>query len=208
MLKDKSLTYISLFSCGGVGCHGFHVEGYHCVATNEIIPKRMNVQKANNICDYDSGYIVGDISTQDVKERIYAEMRRWEVKGNDRIDVVIATPPCQGISVINHKKNENEISRNSLVVESVELLKQIKPRFFIFENVMAFQKTVCITPKGKTVAISEYINESLGQDYIITGRIINVMNYGSNSSRTRTLMIGVDKSYRNGIIPKKKVVVT
>jgi len=87
------------------------------------------------------------------------------------------------------------------VVESIEIVKQIKPRFFIFENVMAFQKTLCITPEEKVVPIGEYIREALGKDYIISGRIMNFMNYGSNSSRTRTLMIGVDKSYRNNITP-------
>jgi DNA (cytosine-5)-methyltransferase 1 len=201
MLRDKKLTYVTLFSSGGVGCFGFKMEGYHCVATNELISKRMDVQKANKICEHETGYIVGDISQPDTKERIYAEMHRWKKKGNDRIDVVLATPPCQGISVINHKKNSTEIHRNSLVVESIEVINKIKPRIFLLENVMAFQKTICTTPDGRNIAIGDYVRESLGQDYIITGRIINLMNYGSNSSRTRTLMIGIDKTYRNSITP-------
>ena len=105
MLKNKSLTYVSLFSSAGVGCYGFHMEGYHCVASNEILSRRMDVQKANGICSLDSGYIVGDTADHEVKQQIYDEIEKWKLKGNDRIDVVIATPPCQGISVINHKKN-------------------------------------------------------------------------------------------------------
>lgn len=201
MLKDKSLTYVTLFSSAGVGCHGFQMEGYHCIATNEIIERRMQVQRYNHKCEYDSGYIAGDITSEDIKQRIYDEIHMWEQKGNDRVDVIIATPPCQGISVINHKKNDKEINRNSLVVESVEIIHKIKPRFFILENVMAFQKTLCITPDERTVPIGEYVREVLGKDYIISGRILNFMNYGSNSSRTRTLMIGVDKTYRNNITP-------
>ena len=57
---------------------------------------------------------------------------------------------------------------------------------------MAFQKTFCIAPDGRIVQIGEYVREELGKDFIISGRILNFMNYGSNSSRTRTLMIGVD----------------
>ena len=201
MLKNKELTYISLFSSAGVGCHGFQMAGYHCIATNELIGRRMQVQRVNQKCEYESGYIVGDITSSEVKEKIYSEIRRWEKKGNDRVDVLIATPPCQGISVINHKKNDREINRNSLVIESVEIAKKIHPRFFVFENVMAFQKTLCIAPDGRTVQIGEYVREELGSDYIISGRILNFMNYGSNSSRTRTLMIGVDKTYRNNITP-------
>ena len=201
MLKDKSLTYVTLFSSAGVGCHGFQMEGYHCIATNEIIERRMQVQRYNHKCEYDSGYIAGNITSEDIKQRIYDEIHMWEKKGNDRVDVIIATPPCQGISVINHKKNDKEINRNSLVVESVEIIHRIKPRFFILENVMAFQKTLCITPDERTVPIGEYVREVLGKEYIISGRILNFMNYGSNSSRTRTLMIGVDKTYRNNITP-------
>lgn len=201
MLKNNTLTYISLFSSAGVGCYGFHMEDYQCIATNELLPRRLDVQRINNKCKYASGYVDGDISNDEVKQRIYDEIHRWKESGNDRVDVVIATPPCQGISVINHKKNSKEIHRNSLVVESVEIITKIKPRFFIFENVMAFQKTLCITPDNRTMPIGEYIREVLGSDYVISGRILNFMNYGSNSSRTRTLVIGVDKKYRNNITP-------
>lgn len=201
MLKDKSLTYISLFSSAGVGCYGFLLEGFHCIATNELLPRRLEVQRANKKCKYDTGYISGDITSQEIKQKIYNEIDRWSLLGNDGVDVVIATPPCQGISVINHKKNDGDIHRNSLVVESVEIIQQIKPRFFIMENVMAFQKTLCIDRNGRALPIGDFIRESLGDDYIITGRILNFMNYGSNSSRTRTLMIGVNKKYRNTITP-------
>lgn len=195
------MTYISLFSSAGVGCYGFHMEGFECIATNELLPRRMDVQRANRKCRLNSGYISGDITQSEIKQRIYGEIEKWEEMGNDSVDVVVATPPCQGISVINHKKNDREINRNSLVVESVEIIDRIKPRFFIFENVMAFQKTLCITPDEQVMPIGEYIRSALGAEYIISGRILNFMNYGSNSSRTRTLMIGVSKKYKNNIAP-------
>ena len=97
-------TYISLFSSAGVGCYGFKLNGYECIATNEILKKRLNIQKINNKCKYESGYIETDIKEKTTKERIYKEIKKWEKLGNDRVDVVIATPPCQGMSVANHKK--------------------------------------------------------------------------------------------------------
>lgn len=192
---------MSLFSCAGVGCYGFKQEGYHCIATNELVQRRLNVQKFNSKCDYDSGYISGDITGIETKEKIYAEIDKWSELGNDRVDVVVATPPCQGISVINHKKNEHDLKRNSLVVESIEIIQTIRPRIFIFENVQAFQKTVCTTKSGENITIGDYIRDALGGEYLITGRILNFMNYGSNSSRTRTLVIGVDKEYKNLFTP-------
>ena len=125
-------TYISLFSSAGVGCYGFKLEGFDCVATNELIARRLDVQKYNNKCKYESGYICGDITENTIKSKLYTEIDLWKEKENvSRIDVVIATPPCQGMSVANHKKNSKEIVRNSLVIESIKIIKQINPRFFI-----------------------------------------------------------------------------
>lgn len=201
MLRDGTPTYVSLFSSAGVGCYGFKQEGYQCVASNELSARRMAVQKANEKCRYDEGYIVGDITEPVVKKKIFDEITRWHKLGNDSVDVLVATPPCQGISVINHKKNENDIARNSLVVESVHVVKQVQPRFFVFENVQAFQKTICVPKDGAPIRIGDYIERELGADYEISGRVLNFMNYGANSSRTRTLVIGVNKRYRNYIAP-------
>ena len=41
MLKNKKLTYVTLFSSGGAGCFGLKMEGFQCVATNEIVAKLM-----------------------------------------------------------------------------------------------------------------------------------------------------------------------
>lgn len=201
MLKDKTLTYISLFSCAGVGCYGFKKAGFECIATNELIERRLNVQKFNNKCKFDTGYICDDITTDETKNKIFTEIKRWENLGNDRVDVLIATPPCQGMSVANHKKAENEIVRNSLVVESIHLIQRINPRFFIFENVAAFMKTGCTSPDGSVKAIGDVIYEELSDKYIIVSRILNFKNYGSNSSRTRTVVIGISRELSEFISP-------
>mgnify|MGYP002707865331 CR=1 FL=1 len=78
MLKDKSLTYISLFSSAGVGCYGFKQEDYQCILTNELINRRLEVQKYNKKCEYDTGYIDGDITKDEVKNKIYAEIDAWK----------------------------------------------------------------------------------------------------------------------------------
>lgn len=46
------LTYISLFSCAGVGCYGFKMEGFSCIASVELNQRRLNVQKFNQKCKY------------------------------------------------------------------------------------------------------------------------------------------------------------
>ena len=52
---NNNPTYISLFSSAGVGCYGFKLEDFECVATCELIERRLNIQKLNNKCKYESG---------------------------------------------------------------------------------------------------------------------------------------------------------
>lgn len=201
--NNKPLTYISLFSSAGVGCFGFKQNGFECIATNELIERRINIQKINDKCLYETGYIQGDITSNETKDKIFEEVNLW--KKNHEInepDVVIATPPCQGMSVANHKKSANEIERNSLVIESIHIVKDLKPKIFIFENVAAFLKTACIEDET-VMSISDAIDKNLSDDYTIQSKVINFKNYGSNSSRTRTLVIGVSKKFANEFSPEE-----
>ncbi|WP_120964098.1 DNA cytosine methyltransferase [Helicobacter pylori] len=200
MLFNQTLTYISLFSGAGVGCYGILEEGFECVATNEILEKRLNIQRINRKCKFDESYISGDIKKPETKEKILKQIGFYSKKfGNDRVDLVVATPPCQGMSVANHKKKNDEIKRNSLVVESVDLIKQIKPRFFILENVPSFYKTGCIDKNDNLLEIGSMIEQNLSGDYMLYDEVINFKNFGANSSRTRTLVIGVCKEFKDFI---------
>lgn len=201
-VRHDKLTYISLFSSAGVGCYGFKDQGFACIATNELIARRLDIQRYNNKCKYDSGYICGDITTEETKMELRNQIALWQdLEKLNGVDVVIATPPCQGMSVANHKKTDNEIIRNSLVVESIKLIREIKPRFFIFENVSAFMKTICTDIDGVDKPIASAIENNLGNMYSYVSKIINFKEHGACSSRQRTLVIGVLNELADHISP-------
>ncbi|WEV60277.1 DNA cytosine methyltransferase [Streptococcaceae bacterium ESL0729] len=185
------MNYISLFSSSGVGCFGFKQEMFDCIATSELIERRLNVQKVNGKVKSAEGYILGDITEQDIKDKLFSVTNNYKTKNKvDDVDVIIFTAPCQGMSVANHKKNDGTIERNSLVVEALEIVKEIRPKFFIAENVRSFMKTKCIDHDVEK-NISEAFYDWLGEDYFYDFKIINFKDFGANSSRTRTLVIGV-----------------
>lgn len=193
---DKK-TYISLFSSAGVGCYGFKMEGFECIATNELLETRLEIQRNNNKCKYDSGYIPGDITKNETKEKIFNEIKLWKKEEEiEDIDLVVATPPCQGMSTANYKKN-NEQKRNSLVVEAIKIINNIKPKIFVVENVRAFMNTICTDIDGEDKTISESIYTNLGENYNIYHKIINFKDYGVPSSRPRTIVIGTRKDLLN-----------
>ena len=204
---NKPLTYISLFSSAGVGCFGFKQNGFECIATNEILTKRLIIQRYNQKCKYETGYLDGDISTKKIKNKLFDEILKWQTEHKiSEPDVIIATPPCQGMSVANHKKNK-ELVRNSLVVESIKITKEVNPKFFIFENVRAFLNTRCTDIDGVEKSIEEAIKINLGGHYNILFRVVNFKDFGSHSSRTRTLVIGTRKNLQDtspyDIFPEK-----
>lgn len=189
-------TYISLFSSAGVGCYGFKQEQFNCIATVELIERRLNVQKYNHKCQLDSGYICGDLTLKETQDKVFGEIGKWKIQKHlSDLDVLIATPPCQGMSVANHKKGD-ELKRNSLVVESIKMIQQIKPRFFLFENVSAFLKSICTDIDGQDKPIKDAIELNLAGEYNIAAKVINFKDYGNPSSRTRTLVIGVRKDQK------------
>lgn len=193
----KLRTYISLFSSAGVGCYGFKERNFECIATSELIESRINIQKYNKKCKYNSGYICGDITTNEIKDKIFKEIDKWKNKEEfDDVDVVVATPPCQGMSTANYKKN-NEQKRNSLVVEAIKIIKEINPKIFVFENVRAFVKTICTDIDGEDKQILDAILFNLEKTYNISYKIINFKDYGVPSSRPRTLVIGTRKDLLN-----------
>lgn len=187
-------TYISLFSCAGVGCYGFKMNNFECIASNELLESRIAVQRANHKCLHESGYICGDATSPETHQRIVDEIQMWRDEHNlQQVDVVFATPPCQGMSTANYKKTDHEQIRNSLVVEAIRMIMAIHPKVFVFENVRAFMKSICTDISGKDVTIKDCIFNNLSEQYNIYWKVINFKDYGVPSSRPRTLVIGTSR---------------
>lgn len=195
------MNYISLFSSAGVGCFGFKEEGFEGIATSELIERRLDIQRFNNKVKYDEGYILGDITQDEIKKQLYDSIDLFKQKENvDDVDVIIFTPPCQGMSVANHYNRDGSIDRNSLVVESLEIVNKVKPKFFISENVRTFMNTKCIDHNNEE-KIKHAFQNWLSKDYFYENQIINFKDYGANSSRTRSVTIGVRKDLINKVHP-------
>ncbi len=98
-------NYVSLFSSAGIGCFGLKIEGFICIATAELIQRRLDIQKENQKCKYPTGYICGDLTDPVIHDELFHEISTFKKKEKiKQIDLIVATPPCQGMSVANHKK--------------------------------------------------------------------------------------------------------
>lgn len=178
-----------------MGCFGFKMAGFECLATAEINKRRLEIQKINKVTRRKESYFDVDLSNESKLDELFRYVGDQLEARNDQLDFVLATPPCQGMSVANHKKG-NELPRNSLVIASIKAVLQLKPKVFVFENVRAFLSSTCLDLDGVHKSIDDAIRDNLSGQYVITTKVVNLKDYGSPSSRTRTLVIGT----RNDIL--------
>lgn len=103
----------SLFSNVGIAETYLEKCGIKVVVANEIIKERAKFYQQL----YPStNMITGDITNEEIFKTIVDESLK------EKVDFVIATPPCQGMSVAG-KMDEND-PRNSLIIKVVEFLKK------------------------------------------------------------------------------------
>ena len=124
---------LSLFSSAGVA--ELNLKKYiNFVLANELLSIRAKVYKfwhpkAEMIC--------GDIKHDSIKEEIISNSIS---KG---VDFILATPPCQGVSLIGKNKRNAQFlndDRNFLIFHALDMVDNIKPNVVVIENVDRFAK--------------------------------------------------------------------
>jgi len=202
------MNYATFFSGAGIGCHGLKINGFECILTNEYLEERMAIQRFNSKCGDEDRYIVGDIREPSTRKKIESILK--QTQDNEGLDLLIATPPCQGISLANHKKTPTEIIRNSLILESILLTKKYQPKYFIYENVLGFLNSACSDSDGYDREVTEVIDRHLKKNYYIEKFIFNLKHFSIPSSRTRTVVVGIRKDLNKhplSIYPKPEKII-
>lgn len=104
-------------------------------------------------------------------------------KYKNNIDIFVGGSPCQSFSIIGKRAGLND-ARGTLFYEYARLVKEIKPKVFIYENVLGMLNH----DKGNTWKIIQDVFESLG--YNIYPMILNAKDYGIPQDRKRLFVVG------------------
>ncbi|MDE7191867.1 MAG: DNA cytosine methyltransferase [Clostridia bacterium] len=110
------------------------------------------------------------------------------------IDMIIGGPPCQAYSIAGRIRDKNGMRddyRNFLFESYIRVVKQYKPKAFIFENVPGI---LSATPMG--TPIIETIKKSFyDAGYTILGdlgkAVIDLTEYGVPQKRNRIIILGL-----------------
>jgi DNA (cytosine-5)-methyltransferase 1 len=173
-----SYNFVDLFAgCGGLS-EGFIQNGFDLLAANEC---DKNIIKTNilNHSKYASEdkFILGDITTEETKQRIY------DACDGKQVDVILGGPPCQGFSYAGWRNPDD--TRNQLFREFVAMVRILKPKFFIMENVLG------ILTMRQGESIKDIIRAFREEGYHIDNPLkLNAMWYGVPQKRKRVFIIG------------------
>jgi len=155
---------------------GFQRAGFDVMAAVEYDPIHCAIHEFNfpdcaiicrNVADIDGRYI----------------REHSKIDGDD-VDVVVGGAPCQGFSMIGKRVLDDP--RNRLVYHFVRLVTELRPKFFVFENV-----------KGLTVGqhkkfLCEIIQAFEEKGYRVERRyqVLNAASFGVPQDRRRLFLLG------------------
>lgn len=169
---------VSLFSNVGIGETYLKQCGIDIVIANEFIPKRAEFY---SWLYPDTNMVCGDITDKKIFEYLVKEAI------DNKIEFLIATPPCQGMSVAG-KMDKND-KRNSLIMYAIEFIKRVKPKYIIIENVPAFLKFT-ININNKETKIVDYIENSLNPlGYFMNYDVLDAADYNTPQYRKRAIFL-------------------
>jgi DNA (cytosine-5)-methyltransferase 1 len=189
------LKALSLFANVGIGETYLKDLGIDVVVANELLENRAKIYQHFH---QDSTVIPGDITDKKVFDKIIKTAREKE------INVIIATPPCQGMSIAG-QMNEDD-PRNTLIVKAMEALKRLKPDYMLIENVPQMLKTAILF-EGKKINIQEFISQQVSKDYYVKFDVFDASDFGTPQYRKRTIV----RIYKKGLSwddPEKQKAIT
>lgn len=161
------MKVVSLFSGAGGLDLGFVMAGHQIIWANDLYEDAVETYR-HNIGDH---IVCEDIAKIDASEI-------------PDCDIIIGGFPCQGFSVANTKRHEDD-ERNELYKQLIRIIVEKRPKFFLAENV----KGITNLAKGKVFEMILSDFQSLG--YKVKHKILNAADYGVPQTRLRVIIIGV-----------------
>lgn len=173
-IKKSKFNLVSLF-CGGGGLDvGLGFAGFKSLVVSDVTP--IFVETVTTNLPHVKGL------AKDALELTASEIIK--LAGTSEIDLVAAGPPCQSFSVLG-RRGALDDPRGKLALKYFELVSELKPKAFLFENVPGLMSV----NKGKDwIQLLEYAQKTTG--YKLFRAKLNAADFGIPQQRERIVLIG------------------
>lgn len=166
---------ISTFAGGGGSSLGYSMAGFRELLAVEWDDHAVETFKLN--------FPGVPIYHDDIAKLSVEEVFKLTGLTEGELDVFDGSPPCQGFSTAG-KRNLHD-SRNQLFQEYVRLLRGLKSKVFVMENVSGMVK-------GKMKLVFAEIMRGLkAAGYRVSARLMNAMYFDVPQNRARMIFIGI-----------------
>jgi DNA (cytosine-5)-methyltransferase 1 len=186
--NQKKMKGLSLFACSGIAEYYLDGTDINIVLANELLQERCDI--------YKHFYPDAEIIQGDINEKLDDIISKSVKLG---IDFIMATPPCQSFS--NAGRKEIKDKRTPLFLTLINVIKEVKPKYVLIENVSAFMKSKYEEKNEET--IKDKFDKELGDLYVINTKILDAKDYEVPQSRKRSITLLSLKTETEWIHPKK-----
>ena len=181
------MTGTSLFSSAGISETYLEDIGLNITVANELLLERANLYQA---IYPKSKMIAGNILDDKIFKSIIDNSA-------DNLDFLLASPPCQGMSVAGKNRNVQQMlndERNYLVFRIIDFIKIKSPKFVLIENVPTFFK-IELPFQNQQLKIIDILSILFKEEYNIEPEVYDSSNFGVAQKRTRAII----KLYKKGL---------
>lgn len=187
---------VSVFSSAGIGNLLLDEKKIKVVAVNELLKKRTEFYEEHHP---KSDIYCGSIQDQEIKESILSY----------NAEMLIATPPCQGVSSLGKNKSQDTMildERNFLIFDIFDLIDNSKYNYVLIENVPRYLK-MKFPYEGELRILEDILNIKYSEEYEIDCRVLNAKDYNVPQNRERAI-IRMWKKGKNWKLPEKQKEIT
>lgn len=192
MLTDDSINIVDLFAgCGGLttGFHSFRAPGRDDSPFRTVGAVEHDIAAASTYA--------ANFGAHTGIERIHAgDIEEWDPAViEDPVDVILGGPPCQGFSLLNKRNLIKDLNdeRNVLWREYVRVVRALRPKVFVIENVGRFLDSDEFSLlRGET----ERPDGLLREYELAEARVLNAADYGVPQTRRRAFVLATRRDVR------------
>lgn len=169
-------TAVELFCGVGGMTLGFEQAKFDVLAAFDI--------EERNVATHQRNFPRTSCHVADLSKETGESLRKTATLGDRAIDVVFGGPPCQGFSVGGTQDVDDE--RNLLVYEFWRLVRQLRPRYFVMENVRGL-----LAEHAAPILDSFRLRVRRGGYRLVEPiRTLNAADFGVPQVRVRTFVLG------------------
>jgi DNA (cytosine-5)-methyltransferase 1 len=185
-IAPNGFKVVSTFSgCGG-SCLGYRMAGFRVVWANEFIVEAAKTYKAN--------HPESILDTRDIRRVKPEEILAATKLQPGELDLLDGSPPCASFSTAGKKEagwglvkkySDSEQRTDDLFFEFVRILRGLRPKTFVAENVSGLVKG---SAKGYFL---EILGELKKSGYRVEAKLLDAQWLGVPQARQRIIFVGV-----------------